>query len=154
MAKDDGNSSFDLLTINSYDGTVKPKCLVLLLDPKRRTYDFIHVNHFASTCTAQDLLDQIPLANTTDFGLRFQRYSGLVHGAIHDNETLTVMRPHKIIPDRFSVLFDEQESPLVAIPEGLTPAQAHALARILFAGKQSLAKKAFDEMQEFLLSGE
>ena len=153
MAKEDGNSSIDMLTIGSDDGTVKSKCLVLLLDPKRRTFDFIHVEHCASACTAQDLLSQIPLANTTDYNLRFSKYTGLVHGSIHGKEALTIMKPHQTVPERFSVLFDEQESPLVAIPEGFTAAQAHALARILFGGKRSPAKRAFEEMQEFLLSG-
>ena len=103
--------------------------------------------------TAQDLLDQIPLINSTDFGLRFQRYAGLVHGNLDGNERLCIMMNSQPVPERFSILVDEQESPLVAIPDGYTPAQAHALARILFQGKCSPARKAFDGMQDFLMSG-
>ncbi|KAG7363687.1 hypothetical protein IV203_027048 [Nitzschia inconspicua] len=111
-------------------GSMNPsKCLILLMDPRKRTYDIVNVN-FKPGCRVCDLIDQIPLQNSSDFGLRFQRYIGLVH---------------------------EQEAPLIAIPDGYLPAQAHALARIAFSSsspKMSLsAYQAFQEMQDYLLSG-
>jgi hypothetical protein len=141
-------------------GSMDPsKCLILLLDPRKRTYDIVNVN-YESGCRVRDLIDQIPLQNSSDFGLRFQRYKGLVHGniALYSKEPLKKLSDmDEAVPEQYCLRYQEQEFPLVAVPDGYTPAQAHALARIVLSSPSpsgSLnAYQAFQEMQDFLLSG-
>ncbi|KAG7342488.1 hypothetical protein IV203_007581 [Nitzschia inconspicua] len=144
-------------------GSMNPsKCLILLMDPRKRKYDIVNVN-FEPGCRVCDLIDQIPLQNSSNFGLRFQRYIGLVHGdlTLYSKEPLNIFSNlDSAMPEYYCLCHQEQEAPLIAIPDGYLPAQAHALARIVFSSSSSSSPKpslsayqAFQEMQDYLLSG-
>jgi hypothetical protein len=66
--------------IGKYHNSIgSSKCIILILDPASKSFDFVPVNYQPDVSTVHDLLSQIPerASRSSDFALRFQSYQGL-----------------------------------------------------------------------------
>jgi hypothetical protein len=147
------------------------KCIVLLMDPKRTIFEFVPLDYQPEmTDDVEDLLAQIPLAASSDFRLRFQKYVGLVHRGRE-------MKPGMRVPVECSLDHSEKDihhpskedvmggrsendhrhdavrlltSPLVAIPAGYTSQQIESYSKMLLDDPK--VARSLEDLKYFMLS--
>lgn len=98
------------------------KCVVLLLDPRKKIFELVYVPYIPEKTTVGDILDQLPVV-ATDRRLARLSYTGLIHEGIH---VCSTMIPIDIILDAPST-----GKPLFAVPARCTWHQIEVLGNSL-----------------------
>lgn len=153
------------------------KCLVMLICPKQKIFEIVPVDYQPDTSTVDDLLAQIPLRACSDFRLRFQQYTGLLHldtardvasrdatnrtkskingsGCFSattgfDVRTMDAVRP---VNAQYSLDYHSQQmAPLVAIPVHYTAHDMEICARMLLDNPR--VARSLGALHDLLVSG-
>lgn len=100
------------------------RCLVLLMDPRKKIFEIVQVPYQPAISTVGDMLDQLPNL-ATDRRLAKLHYTGLTYEGVH------VCAP--LVPVDIMLSSQDSGKPLFAVPESFTSGQIEVLGNYLLS---------------------
>jgi hypothetical protein len=113
---------------NEYDNdtpfqtNVSPKCLILLMDPRKKIFEIVQVPYQPESTTVGEMLSQLH-NQATDYRLARQTYTGLAYQGMH------ICAP--MVPVDIILEAEARGRPLLAVPESYSAGQVEIMGNTL-----------------------
>jgi hypothetical protein len=101
---------------------VPPKCLILLMDPRKKIFEIVQVPYQPETTTVGEMLAQLH-HQATDYRLARQTYTGLAYQGMH------ICAP--MVPVDIILEAEASGRPLLAVPESYSAGQVEIMGNTL-----------------------